>query len=145
MSGEENKGRARRWGEGIVSEGDLGVADEIRAPGFLLHGPLDPAGLRRPEAQQHFVAVYRTALRDGHTTIEDQIAEGDEAVNRWTARGTHQGEFQGLAPTGNQVTFTGIDIIRVVDGKLEESWVELDALGLMQQLGAIPEPGQESS
>jgi steroid delta-isomerase-like uncharacterized protein len=145
MSAQENKALARRWVEGLFNEGDLDVADEILAPDFVLHAPFDPEGLRGSGAVKQFVSAYRNAFPDGYTTIEDQIAEGDEAVNRWTATGTHQGEFQGIAPTGNQVTFTGIDIIRVADGKIEEGWVELDGLGWMQQLGAIPEPGQESS
>src|SRR5918999_254307 len=140
--GRRNKALARRWVEGLFNEGNLDVADEILTPDFVLHAPFDPEGLRGPEAVKQFVSAYRNAFPDGHTTIEDQIAEGDKAVNRWTATGTHQGEFQGIAPTGNRVTFTGIDLIRVADGKLTEGWVELDALGWMQQLGAIPEPGQ---
>ena len=107
-------------GRGLFNEGNLDVADEILAPDFVLHAPFDPRELRGPEAVKQFVSAYRNAFPDGHTTIEDQIAEGDEAVNRWTATGTHQGEFQGIAPTGNRVEVTGIDIVRIAEGKLTE-------------------------
>jgi steroid delta-isomerase-like uncharacterized protein len=142
MSAQENKALARRWVEGLFNEGNMDVADEILSPDFVLHVPFDPRELRGPEAVKQFVSAYRQAYPDGHTTIEDQIAEGDMAVNRWTARGTHQGEFQGIAPTGNRIEVTGIDIVRIAEGKLAEGWVELDGLGWLQQLGAIPAPGQ---
>ena len=90
----------------------------------------------------HLATMYRTAFPDLHFTVEDQIAEGDMVANRVTARGTHQGEFMGIAPTGKQVTVTGITIDRIAGDKLEESWASWDFLGLMQQLGAIPEPGE---
>ncbi|MDP8951660.1 MAG: ester cyclase, partial [Actinomycetota bacterium] len=73
--------------------------------------------------------------------IEDLFAEGDKAVLRFTFRGTHQGEFMGNAPTGKRVTMAGIDIFRIADGKIVELWGQEDVLGMMQQLGAIPEPG----
>jgi steroid delta-isomerase-like uncharacterized protein len=142
MSAEENKALARRWVEELFNEGNLDVADEILAPNFVLHASFDPEELRSPEAVKQFVSAYRNAFLDGHTTIEDQIAEGDEAVNRWTATGTHQGEFQGIAATGNQMTVMGIDIIRISGDKLVEGWVELDGLSWMQQLGAVPAPEQ---
>jgi steroid delta-isomerase-like uncharacterized protein len=140
MSAEENKALARRWVEGLFNEGNLNVADEILSPDFVLHAPFDPRELRGPEAVKQFISAYRQAFPDGHTTIEDQIAEGDEAVNRWRVTATHEGEFQGIAATGNRVEVTGIDIVRVAEGKLTVGWVELDGLGWMQQLGAIPSP-----
>ena len=73
--------------------------------------------------------------------MEDIAAEGDTVAARVAFRGTHRGEFQGIAPTGKEVAFSSMEFNRVVDGKVEEHWVELDLLGLMQQLGAIPEPG----
>jgi predicted SnoaL-like aldol condensation-catalyzing enzyme len=93
MSAQENKALARRWVEGLFNEGDLDVADEILSPDFVLHVPFDPRELRGPEAVKQFVSTYRHAYPDGHTTIEDQMAQGDMAVNRWRATGTHQGEF----------------------------------------------------
>ena len=142
MSAQKNKDLARRWVEGLFNEGNLDVADEILRPEFVLHTPFDLRELRGPEAVKQFVSAYRNAFPDGHTTIEDQIAEGDAAVNRWRVTATHEGEFQGIAATGNRVEVTGIDIVRVTDGKLAEGWVELDGLGWLQQLGAIPAQGQ---
>jgi predicted ester cyclase len=85
--------------------------------------------------------MYRTAFPDLQIPIEDVIAEGDRVVTRWTTRGTHQGELMGAAPTGNQLTVTGILIDRVSGGKIEEEWVDYDTLHLMQQIGAVPQPG----
>ncbi len=85
--------------------------------------------------------MYRNAFPDMQFTIEDVIAEGDEVVVRWTFRGTHQGELMGTPPINNQVTVTGMSIERVSGDKIVETWDNYDALGLMQQLGVIPEPG----
>jgi predicted ester cyclase len=69
-------------------------------------------------------------------TLDDQIAEGDKVVNRWTARGTHRGAYMGFAPTGKSLTFTGITIFSFAQGKIVEQWVEQDMMGFMRQLGA---------
>lgn len=82
--------------------------------------------------------MYRSAYPDTHFTVEDQIAEGDKVVTRWTGRGTHQGELMGVAPTGNEVTVRGIEIDRIVGGRIEETWVNYDTSGMMQQLGVVP-------
>jgi steroid delta-isomerase-like uncharacterized protein len=84
--------------------------------------------------------MYRTAYPDTKLTINDQIASGDQVVTRWTATGTHQGELLGIPATDKQVKVTGIFIDRVEGSKITESWAEFDALGMMQQLGAIPAP-----
>jgi predicted ester cyclase len=86
--------------------------------------------------------MYLTAFPDLHLTIEDLIAEGDKVVDRQTARGTHQGTFMGIPPTGKQITVTAMNISRIVGGKIVEHWVELDTLGMLQQLGVVPMPGQ---
>lgn len=87
------------------------------------------------------MAVYTAAFPDLQLTTEDMVAEGDKVAIRNTWRGTHQGAFQGLPPTGKHVAFTGTDIFRFVGGKIAEQWADLDALGLMQQLGVIPAMG----
>ena len=84
--------------------------------------------------------MYRNAFPDVQMHVEDQVAEGDMVVTRWIASGTHQGEVMGIAPTGNRVTMAGTNIERVVNGKIEETWDNYDALGMMQQIGAIPSP-----
>jgi predicted ester cyclase len=80
----------------------------------------------------------QAAFSDISITVEDQIAEGDKVVSRWTIRGTHKGEYMGIAPTGKQVTITGISIYRIEKGKIVEDWANSDMLGMLQQLGAIP-------
>jgi predicted ester cyclase len=93
-----------------------------------------------PEGDKHAVNLYHSAFPDVQITVEDQIAEGDKVVTRWTGRGTHQGEFMGVPPSDNRVEITGITINRVSEGKLAEAWAIYDALGMMQQIGAMPSP-----
>jgi predicted ester cyclase len=88
--------------------------------------------------------MFLTAFPDLHFTVEDMIAEGDKVVARITMSGTQQGAFMGIPPTGKHVAFTAIDINRIAGGKSVEHWWEMDALGLMQQLGVVPAPGQTS-
>jgi steroid delta-isomerase-like uncharacterized protein len=116
--------------------------DELFAPHCVLHDPAVPGEVRGPEGIKQYVGMYRSAYPDTRFTVEDQIAEGDEVVTRWTGRGTHQGELMGTPPTGQEVTVTGIEFDRVSGGNLEETWVNYDALGMMQQLGVIPQPEQ---
>ena len=80
----------------------------------------------------------RTVFLDLHFTIEDMVAEDDKIVVRWTASGTHKGELMGIPPTNERVTVTGMSMDRVAHGKLVESWINWDNLGLLQQIGAIP-------
>jgi steroid delta-isomerase-like uncharacterized protein len=134
---EENKRLYRRWFEEVVSGGDLALADELLGPGYGLHFPGMPEPLDR-EAHKALVIVFRTAFPDWGETVEDVIAEGDKVVIRVTGRGTHEGEFQGIPPTGARVSATGVGIGRIQDGRIAEAWAAYDALGLMQQLGAIP-------
>ena len=143
MMSEENKALVRRFLEEAFNKGNLGVVDEICASDYVLHDPASPEEIRGPEGIKGFVQMYRSAYPDTDITVEDQIAEGDAVVTRWTARGTHQGELFGVAPSGNRVEVTGISIDRFSEGKAAESWTNYDALGMLQQIGAIPEPGQE--
>ncbi len=94
------------------------------------------------EAAKQFDTMLRGAFPDIHFTVEDQIAETDKVVTRWTARGTHRGQLMGIPATNRSVTWAGITIHRIADGRVAESWVSSDALGLMQQLGVSPTPGQ---
>jgi steroid delta-isomerase-like uncharacterized protein len=137
---EENKAITRRFLEEIFTGGNLELVDELFAPDFILHDSSVPQEVRGVEALKQYITMYRTAYPDTHFTVEDQIAEGNEVVTRWTGQGTHQGELMGISPTGNQVTVTGIEVDRVSGGKIEESWVSYDALGMMQQLGIVPSP-----
>jgi steroid delta-isomerase-like uncharacterized protein len=140
---EENKQKARRFLEEAFNEGNLGVVDEIFASDYVLHDPAIPDEIRSPEGVKGFVQMYRSAYPDTDITVEDQIAEGDDVATRWTARGTHQGELMGIPPSGNRVEVTGITVDRFSGGQFVESWTSYDALGMMQQIGTIPEPGQD--
>ena len=143
MSAEENKALARRVSEEIYSSGgNVDVADEIYAPDFVGHDPSSPEEIRGPEGVKQFASAFRSAFPDMQSTVEDQIAEGDKVVTRYTSSGTHQGELMGIPPTGNPVEMTGIYMSRISGGKLVEEWYNPDILGLMQQLGVIPPPGQ---
>ncbi len=138
MSEEQNKATFRRYVEEVGNEGNLELADEI-FDSYLAHQSDGSVLERGPEDVRRFMGEFRQAFPDFHSTIEDQIAEGDKVVTRWTMRGTHQGEFRGIAPTGEQITVTGIGIFRFSDeGKVVESWDNFDQLGMMRQLGAIP-------
>jgi steroid delta-isomerase-like uncharacterized protein len=140
MSVEQNKANNRRVFEEAFNQGKLAVIDEVCAPNYVLYDPTGP--VHTPEGFKQFISVYRTAFPDLHFTIEDEIAEGDKVVMRWTSRGTHRGELMGIPPTGKQSTVTGITIARAAaNGKFEEVWNNLDTLGMLQQLGVIPTMG----
>ena len=138
---ETNKAVSRRFLEEVFSKGDLAVADEIVAKDHVNTGPSNPPGLPLGlEGSKQFVTLYRNAFPDLRFTIDEQIAEGDKVVTRWTAFGTHKGELAGILATGKSTTVTGIVVDRIVDGKIAESWPTFDQFGLMQQLGVIPMP-----
>jgi len=142
MSTEDNKALARRAFEEGFNQRNLAVFDELNVPDFVSHSAsLTMQGL---EAFKQFVWMYLTAFPDLTATIEDMIAEGDKVVSRVTYRGTHKGALMGIPPTGKQVTVTGITIVRFVGGKGVEIWGNNDDLGLLQQLGVVPAPGQAS-
>jgi steroid delta-isomerase-like uncharacterized protein len=143
MSTEENKALVQRYYEAgsMGKEAFIAAVDELFAPDYVWHGTgvfpdMDPAGMK-----QMAPALY-TAFPDQHYTLEDQIAEGDKVVHRFTMRATHQGEYMGVPATGKVVTMTGILISRIAGGKFVEDWQSPDLLGLLQQLGAIPQMAQ---
>ena len=142
---EENKEKVRRFLEEAFNEGNLDVADELFTSDYVLHDPSLPEEMRGPEGVKGYVQMYRSAFPDTNITVEDQIAEGERVVTRWTGRGTHQGELMGIPPSGNQVELSGITISRFEGGKIAEDWTNYDTLGMMQQIGAIPEePGEQA-
>jgi len=146
MSTEENKGIVRRWYKEVFEKGNLAIVDEIFSADYLDHdpGPTGSGWPRGPQGAQQVATFYRGAFPDIRYTI-DQIAEGDKVVTRWTAEGTHKGELMGIPPSGKHLTVTGISIERIAGGKIAETWVNFDLLGLLQQIGAIPAPGQSQS
>jgi steroid delta-isomerase-like uncharacterized protein len=143
---EKNKAIVRRVQEEVFSQGgNLDAVEEVYAPEYVGHAP--PYGdIRGIEGAKRLATTNRQAFPDLQTTIEDMVAEGDKVVTRWTMRGTHQGETGGLCPaTGKQIEVTGIGMYKLTDeGKIVEFWDHFDALGMMQQLGLIPEPGEQA-
>jgi steroid delta-isomerase-like uncharacterized protein len=123
-------------------KGNWDVIDEYTAPGYLGHDSAEPEPHRGPEGLRANVQKYIAGFPDGGITVDDQIAEGDKVASRWTGRGTQTGEVAGIAPTGKEVTVTGITISRLEDGKVVEEWTTWDTLGMLVQLGAIPEPAR---
>lgn len=121
---EENKMIARRVIEEVWNEGKFEVADELIARDYVGHMPDDEA--HGPEGVKRFFSEQRLGFPDIHFTVEDQVAEGDKVVTRWSARGTHQGEFKGIPATGKQGSATGITICRIAGRKLIEAWTSLD-------------------
>jgi len=128
MSAEENKTLVRREQEELWNHsGDLDAAEELFVAG---------------EAAKQQAADFRRGFPDVTSTIEDLIAEGDKVVARWRSRATHQGDYMGIAPSGNEVEFTGISFYRIEGNKIAESWSVEDQFGLMRQIGAVAESEQ---
>ena len=137
---EENKDLARRYMEEVWNNGNVEFIDEVVASNYVIYDPNSPEGMSGGvEGAKRFVEIYRSSFSDMQMTVEDVIAENDKVVTRWTVRATHQGELVGIPPSGNRVEVTGISIDRIEGGKFVESWSNYDALGMMQQLSAIPE------
>jgi steroid delta-isomerase-like uncharacterized protein len=134
---EENKAKVRRFYEEVFGAGRLERADELFAPNFLLHDPSFPRRVHGPEGMRRYVGAYRAAFPDLQLTVEDQLAEGDKVVTRWTARGTHRGDFLGILPSGNVVAVTGIGFDRLGDDRIDEAWVAYHPFA-----GPIFDPGQ---
>lgn len=134
MSAEENKAIIRRYYDELWNRWNLDVVDEIISVEVTFRGSLGSTVKGRHGFKQ-YVNMVCAAFPDFHNTIDDLIAEGDKVVARLTYRGTHKGELFGIAPTGRQVTYAGIAIFRIVDGKIVDGWVIGDTLGLMQQIG----------
>lgn len=142
MSAEANKVIIRRYFEEGWNTGNPDVASEAFSEDYVNHNPGIPGMPPGRQGIRVLVGAFRSVFPDLTYTIEGQVAEGDLVVTRWKMRGTQQGEFQGLSASGKQVSVSGIQIDRLQDGKIVEHWRETDILGMLQQLGAIPAPGQ---
>jgi len=137
MSIEENKALSRRVIEEIFNKQNLALADELIDTNFVDHG-IAGMGFKGPEGFKQFVTTFISGFPDIRLTIDDMVAEGDKVAMRLTARGTHKGDLMGIAPTGKQVTMSGILIQRIAGNKMAEGWLVNDNLGMMQQLGVVP-------
>lgn len=139
MSTEQNKALVRRLFEEGINQNKPSVFDELLAPNFVIYDP--PFGIQpNREGFRQIFTAFRTAFPDIHVTFEQELADGDYVIHRGYVTATHKGEFQGIPPTGKQIKIKSLDIWRVENGKAVENWVQLDMLGLMQQLGVVPTP-----
>jgi steroid delta-isomerase-like uncharacterized protein len=135
---EENKAIFRRYVDEVSNEGNLDLADEI-FDRYIAHQSDGSTQERGPEDVKRFIGEFRQALPDFRSIIEYQVAEGDMVVTRWSASGTHRGAFRGIPPSGNRIAVTGIGVFRFSEeGKVVESWDNMDQLGMLQQMGGIP-------
>ena len=122
--------------------GNFDVIDEFVAPNYVGHDPAEPEPIRGPEGLRANIGKYLAGFPDGGITVDDQIVDGDKVATRWTGRGTQTGEFAGIAPTGKEVTISGLTISRLEGRMVVEEWATWDTLGMLIQLGAIPEPAR---
>ena len=133
---EQNKETAKRW---LLEfwNGDLSLAHQLHAQNYVRHD--SPFPIENPDAYVKFITIFRTAVPDLTFTLQDMVADGNTVVLRWTVKGTHNGPLYGVQGTGKTVNCRGTDWLKFKDGKIVESWGFFDALGLMQQIGAIPD------
>jgi steroid delta-isomerase-like uncharacterized protein len=136
MSTENNKTTIRRVFEEVVNNGNFGVADELVGPAYVNHGVPVPA--QGPEALRMAIGMFRAAFPDIKVTLENVVAEGERVATHGYFTGTHQGDFNGIPPTGKAIKVAYIDLWRLENGKAAENWVQMDMVGLMQQLGVMP-------
>ncbi len=123
-------------------KGNFDVIDEFVAPNYVGHDPAEPEPIRGPEGLRANIEKYLAGFPGGGVTVDDQIVDGDKVATRWTGRGTQTGEVAGIAPTGKEVTISGLTISRLEGGMVVEEWATWDTLGMLIQLGAIPEPAR---
>ena len=146
MSLDENKAIVRRMFTEFWQRGNAQVLDELLADDCVNYEQSNPE-LRGKEACKEWAKGVRLANGQGFPDLdlkaEDFVAEGDKVAKRWVFRGTHSGEYVGIPPTGKTVTMRGITLYRLSGGKIKEIYWNYDVLGLLQQLGAIPAPGQQ--
>lgn len=139
MSAEHNKATVRRWFAEMINTNNAGIADELIDAHYVNHFLPGQTG---PDVERQIMTLFFSAFPDLQGTIEDLFAEGDRVAVRLTWRGTNSGSFNGMPPTNKKVAFGTTNIFRLVNGKIAENWPQVDMMGLMQQLGAIPAPGQ---
>jgi steroid delta-isomerase-like uncharacterized protein len=132
-----NEAVVARFIEEVINKGQLDTADEIVAEDFIELDPL-PGQRQGREGLKEIIAILRAAFPDIHWVIDETISAGEKVVTRFTWTGTHRGPFLGILPTSQPVRVKGVVIDRVVSGKMKDSRILMDTLGLMQQLTVVP-------
>jgi len=136
---EDNKILVRRLVEEVLNKGDVAPLDQLLADNYINHSL--PPGV--PPSRDGFAGLVKTvsgAFPDAQVTIEDMVAEGDRVMFRDTTTGTQAGPFQGVPASGKKIAWTEMHLFRIENGKIVEHWMQIDQLGMMMQLGAIPAP-----
>jgi steroid delta-isomerase-like uncharacterized protein len=143
VSTEDNKALVRRFVDEVQSQGNIDLIDEICSPEFVNHSA--PPGIPTDrEGIKIVTAMFRGAFPDSYFTVEDMMAEGDKVATRKTFHGTHEGEFMGIPPSGRRVSMGLIDIVRISEGRVVEHWSMGDNLGMLRQLGVVPQPEEST-
>lgn len=140
MQQDDNRNLVRAYYEAVYNRRELSRLDAFLAPDFVSAGPggqVDRAG------QAAALAASQAAIPDFELVIEEQVAEGDAVVTRWSATGTQLGPFMGIPPTGRRVTATAVHIHHVRGGRIVDQWEQFDALGALRQLGLVPRPAPD--
>lgn len=137
---EANTERIDRVWEEAIENGEMAVVEDALASDYVLHTPGAPEPIRGPDGFKQYKRTLREAFPDISVVVEDRVVGEDAVVDRYRMSGTHEGEFNGIAPTGTEVEFTGIIVHYVEDGKVAENVVEFDRFGIMQQLGVVEPP-----
>ena len=135
---EENKALVRGIYQETMNEKNIAAMDKYVAANVIDHNPDPGQGPGLEGAKKSFSEMF-TAFPDMAGTVDLMISEGDLVVTRITMRGTHTGDFAGMPATGKKFSISGIDTLRIANGKIVERWGNFDYLGMMQQLGAMPE------
>lgn len=139
--GEQNKALVRKWFESIDT-GDVGVVREYIGDGYADHNPPPfPVSSTGIDGAEEAFKYAMNAFSDFSHTISDMYADGDRVITRVVGKGRHTGDFLGVPPTGKEVSMEGIVIHRIADGKIVEHWAQVDAFGLLVQMGVLPPPG----
>lgn len=139
---EQNIAVVRRAVDEIWNRGNYAALDELVSNDILIHSATPSGEIRGHEGLRQFYTALRAGFPDIHFTIEDQVTQGDKVVTRWSAQATHLGEYHGIQPTHRSITFTGIDIDQLANGKVVECWPITDEVSILVQLGVFTMPGQ---
>jgi steroid delta-isomerase-like uncharacterized protein len=140
---QKNKQVVRQFFEAADRQDIEGMGQLVSSTNYFFHFP----GMPPMDWNTHkqFFTAFTSSFPDLRHEIVDLVAEGDKVAVRFNVTGTHKGELQGIPPTGKEVSFSAIDFISMIDGKIAEDWLSVDMMGLMQQIGAIPAPPTSSS
>ncbi len=138
---DQNKMIVRRFFEEMCNERKLNIAEELFSANHVYHDPQTPAG-PGPDGMKQVISTYQTSFPDAHWQVHETIIAGDDVITRWSGKGTQKTQLMGIPATGKSVTVDGIWIHRIANNKIVESWNAWDTLGMLQQLGVVPEMAQ---